>query len=89
MAGSQLQKLSQTVTGISQATQKTSSNLDAFDKQFTKHVDAVKRSIEGSAQRKDREVIQALEDARKALRHATQALGNASRVCADYARSLA
>lgn len=89
MAGSQLQKLSQTVVGISHATKKTSSNLSSFDQQFTKHVGSVKHAIEGSTQRKDQEVIDALEQARKAVKNATAALENASKVCSDYAKSLA
>lgn len=89
MAGSQLQKLSQTVTGISQATKKTSSNLSSFDQQFTKHIGSVKQAIEGSTQRKDQEVVEALEQARKAVKNATAALENASKVCSNYAKSLA
>lgn len=89
MAGSDLQKLSQTVMGISQATKKTSANLEAFDTQFTKHVTSVKQAIEGSTQRKDQEVIDALEAARKAVKNATSALENASKVSSNYAKSLA
>ncbi len=85
---SQLGRLKSTIDGISDSTKKTAVSLNGFDKTFSTHVNSVNSAIGGTTQRKDREVIAALDAAKKAVHQATQALAQASKVCSDYSKSL-
>ena len=85
---SQLQQLKTTVNSIAQEAKKTGSNLAQFKTTFSGHMSAVQAAIGGSSQRKDAEVLSALQDAQKQVDAATQALENASRIAKTYADSL-
>lgn len=85
---SQLEQLIATVRGIGQGAKKTGADIEGFDKVFSKHVDTVKQAIGGGTRRADQEVIEALENARKATKQASSALEAAAKACEKYASSI-
>lgn len=85
---SQLNKLKQSVTQVAETAKKTGSSLSQFEKQLNQQSQQVQTTIGGSSQGKDREVMQALQKASKAVKDATGALQNAARVAEKYAQSL-
>jgi len=85
---SQLQQLKQAVDACAQSAKSTGGNLAQFDRMFSQQTQQVQQTIGGSTQRKDAEVIQALESAAKQVRAAAQALQRASQVASQYGQSL-
>ena len=85
---SQLQQLKQTISGLADGAKKTGSNLAGFDKTFSQHTQAVQQAIGGSSQRKDQEVVSALQEASKAVKQAVGALQNAAKIASSYGQSL-
>lgn len=85
---SQLQQLKQTISGLAEASKKTGASLAQFDRQFSQQTQQVQQTIGGSAQRKDAEVVNALQQASKAVKQATEALQNAAKISSQYSQSL-
>ena len=85
---SELAKLKQSLTQVANTARKTGTSLGQYDKELNKQSQTVKALIGGGAQRKDREIIQALQSASKAVKDANTALQNAAKVAQQYAASL-
>lgn len=85
---SELNKLKGTIESIAQSAKQTGGSLGQFKSKFSQQIGTVQSAIGGSAQRKDQEVITALQDAQKKVEAATQALDNAARIASGYGRSL-
>lgn len=85
---SQLEQLKQTVSSLSESANRTAGSLAQFNSQFTDQVSSVQAAIGGSAQGKDREVCQAIQQAAEEVKKAAQALQNAGRIAQQYATSL-
>lgn len=83
-----LRELKSTIDSMATAANKTGSNLAQFDRSFAQHTQEVQRAMGGSAQRKDKEVLDALQQATRAVRQAVQALQQASKVAKNYGQSL-
>ena len=85
---SELQKLKGTLEQISRAATQTGGNLGQFKSKFNQQRGQVQAAIGGSAQRKDQEVMHALDAAAKQVDAAVQALNQAAKVASNYGRSL-
>ncbi len=85
---SQLAQLKQTLNGISGSAKKASSNLSSFERTFAQQTSTVQQAVGGSAQRKDAEIISALQAASKAVRQASQSLQHAAQVASQYGQTL-
>ncbi len=85
---SELQKLKGTLETIATSAKQTGGSLGQFKSKFSAHQGQVRAAIGGSSQRKDQEVLQALDAASKQVTAAVQALEQAARVAANYGRSL-
>jgi hypothetical protein len=85
---SQLRQLKGTIDSIAQGAKQTGAGLTQFRSTFGRHVGEVQSAIGGSAQRKDQEIINVLQDAQKKVEAAAQALDNAARIASSYGRSL-
>lgn len=85
---SELQKLKGTLEQISRAAKQTGGNLGQFRSKFNQQQGQVRAAIGGSAQRKDQEVMHALDAASKQVDAAVRALEQAAKVASNYGRSL-
>lgn len=85
---SELQKLKSTLEQISSSAKQTGGSLGQFKSKFSQHQGQVRAAIGGSAQRKDQEVLHALDAAAKQVDAAVQALAQAAKVASNYGRSL-
>jgi gas vesicle protein len=85
---SQLQQLKSTINSIAEGAKKTGSSLASFDKQFSQQAQAVEQAIGGSTQGKDKQVVQAIQQASKAVKQAAEALQNAAKIASSYGQSL-
>ena len=85
---SELSQLKGTINSIAQSAKQTGGSLGQFKSKFSQHVNSVQSAIGGSAQRKDKEVIGALQDAQKKVEAAAQALDKAAKIAASYGQSL-
>jgi len=85
---SELSQLKQTINGLADSARKTGANLASFDRQFGQQTQRVQAAIGGSAQRKDQEVVAALQQASRAVKQATAALANAAKIASNYGHSL-
>lgn len=85
---SQLTQLKTRIESIARESKKTANGLETFQRTFQGHAQEVQTTIGGSAQRKDQEVVQTLQDAARRVREACAALEQAAKVCNEYGRSL-
>ena len=85
---SDLSNLKERINALAEAARKTASGLAQFDHQFAQQTGEVQASIGGSAQRKDQEMVTALQKASQAVRQASEALNEAGRVGTQYGQSL-
>lgn len=73
---------------LSDDTRRTGQNLSTYARTFGKQRDGINRALRGSNQRKDQELMAAVDDADRQVKEAIAALEQASRVARDYAHSL-
>lgn len=85
---SQLTQLKQQLESIAQQSKSTGAGLAAFKSKFSQSISQVQSSIGGSAQRKDQEIMQSLQNAQKQVEAAAQALDAAARTAQAYGQSL-
>lgn len=85
---SQLQQLKQEINALAQSAKKTGGSLAQFDRTFTQQINQVQSTIGGSAQSKDKEVINSLNAASKQVKTAIQALQQAANTAQNYGNSL-
>ena len=85
---SQLQQLKQTVNALAQSAKQTGQTLATYDGQLKRYNQQVQQAIQGSSQRKDQEIMQAIAAAQKAVATATSALQNAAQIAQRYSQSL-
>lgn len=85
---SDLQQLKQKLEQISSDAKRTGDNLAGFKSKFSQSVGDVTRTIGGSAQRTDKQIIETLQAAQKQVESATQALHAAAQSATSYAHSL-
>jgi ElaB/YqjD/DUF883 family membrane-anchored ribosome-binding protein len=85
---SELQKLKSTIESLAASAKQTGAGLGQFKSKFSGQVGQVQAAIGGSAQRKDQEVIQALQAASKQVDAAVSALEQAAKVASGYGKSL-
>lgn len=85
---SQLGQLKGQIESIAQQAKSTSGQLAAFKSKFSQAASQVQSTIGGSAQSKDKEVVQAIQDAQSKVDAAAQALTQAARVASAYGQSL-
>ena len=83
-----LRELKSTIDSMATAAGKTGSNLAQFDRTFAQHTQEVQRAMGGSTQRKDKEVLDALQQASRAVKQAVQALQQAAKIAKNYGQSL-
>ncbi len=85
---SELQKLKGTIESIASSAKQTGGNLGQFKSKFSAQVGQVQSAIGGSSQRKDQEVMQALQAASKQVDAAVAALEQAAKIASGYGKSL-
>ena len=85
---SQLQQLKQQVTSIGQSANRTAQGLAQFDRSFSQQAAQVEAVIGGSAQNKDREMVAAIEDAKRKVHAAAASLARVTRTADQYSASL-
>lgn len=85
---SQLGQLKGQIESIARQARSTGGQLAAFKSKFSQAASQVQSTIGGSSQRKDREVVQAIQDAQAKVDSAVEALNQAARVAAAYGQSL-
>ncbi|SEQ08312.1 hypothetical protein [Microlunatus flavus] len=85
---SQLGQLKGQIESIAQQAKSTGGQLSAFKAKFSQAAGQVQSTIGGSAQSKDKEVVQAIQDAQSKVDAAVEALNQAARVAAAYGQSL-
>lgn len=85
---SELQKLKQNIQSLASSAKQTGAGLGQFKSKFSSQVNQVQAAIGGSAQRKDQEVVQALQAASKQVDAAVAALEQAAKVASAYGASL-
>jgi gas vesicle protein len=85
---SQLGQLKGQIESIAQQAKSTGGQLSAFEAKFSQSSTQVQSTIGGSAQSKDKEVMQAIQDAQNKVKAAVEALNQAARVASAYGQSL-
>lgn len=85
---SQLGQLKSQIQSLAQELNNTGGQLSQYHQNLNQQVTQVQSVIGGSAQRKDQEVIAALENANSQVKDAVAALQNASKVSSTYSESL-
>ena len=85
---SQLKQLKEAINGMSKSATDAGNNLAQFEQQFNKQAQAVQQVIGGSAQGKDKQVVDAIQQASRAVKQATSALQNAGRIAQQYGQSI-
>ena len=85
---SQLSQLRARLTQIAGDAKNTAANLASFRSKFQRAISEVQASIGGTAQRTDKEIIQALQAAEREVNQAVEALSHASATARDYAARL-
>ena len=85
---SQLTKLKSQLNTIAAEAKTTAAGLTTFKSKFSKAVGQVSTTIGGSAQRTDKQIIEALQTAEKQVASAAQALQQAAQTASRYASSL-
>lgn len=85
---SQLAQLKGQIDSIAQQAKSTSGQLAAFKARFSQAASQVQGTIGGSAQSKDKEVVQAIQDAQAKVDAAVEALSQAARIATSYGQSL-
>lgn len=85
---SDLQKLRETINGVSSQSKKMSEGLARFKADFGKSKSRVSAVLAGSTKNTDKKVVQAIDAADKAVAEAQLKLQEAGKIAADYAREL-
>ena len=85
---SQLQQLKQQVTDIGRSARRTAQGLAQFDRSFSQQAAQVEAVIGGSAQNKDREMVAAIEDAKRKVHAAAASSARVTRTADQYSASL-
>lgn len=85
---SQLSQLKSQIEFIAQQAKAIGGQLAAFKSKFAQSASQVQGTIGGSAQSKDKEVVQAIQEAQAKVDAATEALNHAARVASAYGQSL-
>lgn len=85
---SQLSQLKGQIESIAQQAKSTGAQLAAFKSKFSQSASHVQSTIGGSAQSKDKEVVQAIQEAQAKVDAATEALNQAARIASSYGQSL-
>lgn len=85
---SQLKQLKEAIGGIAKSATDAGQSLAQFDQQFNRQAQAVQQVIGGSSQGKDRQVVEAIQQASRAVKQATAALQNAGRIAQQYGQSI-
>lgn len=85
---SQLAKLRTEVEQISTSCSKSASMLENFTRQFQTQIESITRTVGGSAQRKDQEMISSLNAAITAIKNASESLTEAGKTASDYANQM-
>lgn len=85
---SQLGQIKGQIESIAQQAKTTGGQLSAFKSKFSQSASQVQSTIGGSAQSKDKEVVQAIQDAQAKVNAAVDALNQAARVATAYGQSL-
>jgi len=85
---SQLSQLKGQIESIAQQAKSTSGQLSAFKSKFSQAASQVQSTIGGSAQNKDKEVVQAIQEAQDKVTAAVEALNQAARIATNYGQSL-
>lgn len=85
---SQLQQLKEAIGGVAKSATDAGQSLAQFDKQFNRQAQTVQQVIGGSSQGKDRQVVDAIQQASRAVKQATAALQNAGRIAQQYGQSI-
>ena len=85
---SQLSQLKGQIEAVAQQAKSTGDQLSSFSSKFSQASAQVQATIGGSAQGKDREVVQAIQDAQHKVNAAAEALNQASKVASTYGQSL-
>lgn len=85
---SQLGQLKNQIDELSRQVTQTAGHIAGFQRTFTSQIGAVNQVIGGSAQRKDQEVINSLQEASLQVQRAVEALQQAGRVSANYSSGL-
>jgi uncharacterized phage infection (PIP) family protein YhgE len=85
---SQLQQLKATIDSVAQGAKQIAGSLTSFKPKFGQQVTQVQSLIGGSSQRKDQEIISALQDAQSKVDQAAQALEKASKLATTFGQSL-
>lgn len=85
---SELSQLKSKIDAIAQQAKSTGVHLGSFSSRFGQASAEVSSTIGGSTQRKDQEVVAAIDEARSKVDAAVQALQTAARVAQSYGQSL-
>ena len=85
---SQLKQLKESINSLAKGATDAGNSLGQFEQQFNKQAQAVQQVIGGSAQGKDRQVLEAIQQASRAVKEATAALQNAGRIAQQYGQSI-
>jgi hypothetical protein len=85
---SSLENLRAQIDALALQSERMAANLEAFRSPFANAVAEVQSTIGGSAQRKDRELIERVSAAQRDVQTASAALQQAARTARDYGASL-
>lgn len=85
---SQLRQLKGQIESIAQQAKSSGAQLSAFKSKFSQSASQVQSTIGGSAQSRDKEVVQAIQDAQAKVEAAAEALNQAARIASAYGQSL-
>ena len=82
------EQLKQQITDIGRSARRTAQGLAQFDRSFSQQAAQVEAVIGGSAQNKDREMVAAIEDAKRKVHAAAASLARVTRTADQYSASL-
>lgn len=85
---SQLSQLKGQIESIVQQAKSVAGQLGAFRSRFAQTATEVQSAIGGSSQNKDKEVVQAIQEAQGKVDAAVEALNQAARIASTYGQSL-
>lgn len=85
---SQVTQLKEATNNLAKAASDAGKSLAQFEQQFSRQAQAVQQVLSGSSQGKDRQVLEAIQQASRAVQQATTSLQQAGRVASQYAQSI-
>jgi hypothetical protein len=85
---SKVTQLKSELQSVAQEARQTAGNIEAFDAKFSKAISEVQGLIGGTATKADKQIMEVLTSASKAVKAAAESLRAAAKTAQDYGNSI-